>query len=102
MKRYIFAILLLGLTGCMSGTPEGGFDGASVECSGDCSSVNFSMPNDNDLKLETDHHIIHIMADPNSQYAYHVWTGDKTYEDDPDIIVEQGTAYVITNETTNE
>ena len=94
MKRCVFAILLLGLTGCMSGAPEG----APVECAGECSSVNFSMPNDNDLKLETDHHIVHIAANPDTEYAYYVWTGDKTYDDDPDIIIEPDAAYVITNE----
>ena len=94
MKRYLLAILLLGLTGCMSGTPES----VPVVCSGDCSDVNFSMPNGNDLELETDHHIIHIMAQPDSDYAYYVWTGDKTYDDDPDIKIENGDAYVLTNE----
>lgn len=98
MKRYVFAILLLGLTGCMSGAPES----APVECAGECSSVNFSMPNDNDLKLETDHHIVHITANPDTEYAYYVWTGEKTYADDPDIMIERGDAYVITNESTKE
>ena len=55
MRKTILAILLLGLTGCMSGAPEN----APVECAGECSSVNFSTPNGNDLKLETDHHIVH-------------------------------------------
>ncbi len=98
MKRYVFAILLLGLTGCMSGTPEN----APVECAGECSSVNFSTPNGNDLKLETDHHIVHITANPDTEYAYYVWTGDKTYDDDPDIVIEQGAAYIISNEPTKE
>lgn len=98
MKRCVFAILLLGLTGCMSGAPKGGFDGVSAECAGDCSAVNFSMPNDNDLKLETDRHVIHVTSNPNTQYMYYVWTGDKTYDDDPDIIIEPDAAYVITNE----
>ncbi|MBR4859799.1 MAG: hypothetical protein IKV10_00695 [Alphaproteobacteria bacterium] len=96
MKKYLFAILLLGLTGCMSGMPEN--IEVPVVCAGDCSDVNFSTPNGNDLKLETEHHVIHIMAQPDSNYAYYVWTGDKTYDDDPDIKIENGDAYVLTNE----
>ena len=94
MKRYLFAILLLGLTGCMSGSPES----VPVVCAGDCSEVNISMPNGNDLTLETDRHIIHISGLPDSDYAYYVWTGDKTYSDDPDVKVESGDVYVIDNE----
>lgn len=93
MKRYIFAILLLGLAGCMSGAPEI----PSVECAGDCSGVEFSMPNGNDLKLETDRHVVHVTADPDTDYAYYVWTGDKSYSDDPDIIIENGDAYILTD-----
>lgn len=98
MKGYIFAILLLGLTGCMSGAPENEYVDAPVECAGDCSGVAFSMPNGNDLKLETAHHVVHVTAQPGTPYAYYVWTGDKTYDDDPDIVVENGDAYVLTNE----
>ncbi|MBQ8473334.1 MAG: hypothetical protein IJ500_00535 [Alphaproteobacteria bacterium] len=98
MRKTILAILLLGLTGCMSGTPNGEYVDAPVECAGDCSGVNFSMPNGNDLKLETDRHVVHVTADPNTNYAYYVWTGDKSYDDDPDIMVENGEAYVLTVE----
>lgn len=98
MTRFIYAILLLGLTGCMSGAPTGEYSDAPVECSGDCSGVAFSMPNGNDLKLETSHHVVHVTANPDTPYAYYVWTGDKSYSDDPDIIVENGDAYVLTNE----
>ena len=56
------------------------------------------MPNGNDLKLETDRHVVHVTADPNTNYAYYVWTGDKSYDDDPDIMVENGEAYVLTIE----
>ena len=94
MKRYFLAILLLGLTGCMSGSPES----VPVVCAGDCSDVNISMPNGNDLKLETDHHIIHISGLPESDYAYYVWTGDKTYSDAPDVKIESDDVYVIDNE----
>ena len=96
MKRYTLAFLLLGLTGCVSDAPNGA--DVPVLCTGDCSGVSFSMPNGNDLKLETSHHIIHIMAQPDSDYAYYVWTGDKTYDDAPDITVESGDAYVLTSE----
>ena len=98
MKRYIFAFLLLGLTGCMSGAPDMEYVDAPVECVGDCSGVGFSMPNGNDLRLETDHHIVRITAAPNTEYAYYVWTGDKTYDEQPDIVIEGGDAYVLTQE----
>ena len=98
MKRSIVAILLLGLTGCMSGTPDQEYMDASIECAGDCSAVNFSMPNKNDLKLETDRHIVHVTSVPDTGYAYYVWTGEKSYSDDPDIVIENGTAYVLTQE----
>ena len=82
----------------MSGAPNDGYVDAPVECAGNCSGVTFSMPNENDLKLETAHHVVHVTADPNTQYAYYVWTGDKTYDDDPDIVVENGDAFILTNE----
>ena len=99
MKRYMLAILLLGLTGCVSGVPETelGQD-TVVTCNGNCSGVGFSMPNGNDLKLETAHHVVHVTANPDTPYAYYVWTGDKSYSDDPDIVGENGDAYVLTSE----
>lgn len=98
MKRIFYAFCVLGLTGCISGAPENEYDNNPVLCDGNCSGVEFSMPNGNDLKLETAHHVVHVTAEPNTQYAYYVWTGDKTYDEDPDIIVENGDAYVLTNE----
>lgn len=97
MKRYTFAILLLGLMGCVSHEPIE-YDDVAVPCAGDCSDVLFDMPNGNDLVLETAHHIIKVVAEPNTDYAYYVWTGNKTYNDDPDIKIEQGDAYVLSEE----
>ncbi len=71
-----------------------------VDCI-DCGGVNmvqYSMPNGNDLKLETAHHVIQIDAQPGKQYDYYVWTGEKTYADDPDIIVQEGNAAVLIEE----
>ncbi len=98
MKRYIFAILLLGLTGCTSGAPEIEYVDNNVPCSGNCSAVGFSAPNGNDLRLETSHHIVHVTAQPDVPYAYYVWTGDKSYADEPDIVIKNGDTYVLTSE----
>lgn len=88
MKRYIFAILLLGLAGCMSGASDQELVRKSVECAGECSAVEYSSPDGKDLQLETDRHVIRITGEPDTQYAYYVWTGNKTYGDEPDIIIE--------------
>lgn len=57
--------------------------------------LKYSMPAGNDLVLETPRHIIHIDAQPGVSYGYYVWTGDKKYSDDPDLVVEDGTAYIL-------
>ncbi len=53
------------------------------------------MPNGNDLVLETKKRVLHIEAQPNKKYDYYVWTGDKSYEQDPDLIVQDGVAAVL-------
>jgi len=71
-----------------------------ADCVG-CGGVNrveYSMPNGNDLKLETAHHVIKVDAQPGKQYDYYVWTGNKTYDDAPDIIVQDGSAAVLVEE----
>lgn len=99
MKRIILAILLLGVAGCTSGAyhDDGIYVESEPQCVGDCS-VAYATPNGNDLKLETAHHVIHMQSAPNKQYAYYVWSGDKEYTDDPDIIVENGEAMVLVAE----
>lgn len=64
----------------------------------DVQMVQYSMPNGNDLKLETAHHVIEIDAQPGKQYDYYVWTGEKTYADDPDLVVQEGQASVLVEE----
>ena len=68
-----------------------------IHCDG-VNMVEYSMPNGNDLKLETAHHVIEIEAQPNKAYNYYVWTGDKSYDEDPDLIVEDGVASVLVEE----
>lgn len=99
MKQITLAILLLGVAGCTSGAyhDDGMYVEPEPQCVGDCS-VAYSTPNGNDLKLETAHHVIHVQSAPNKQYAYYVWSGDKDYTDDPDIIVENGEAMVLVAE----
>ncbi len=60
--------------------------------------IRYSMPNGNDLVLETAHHVIQIDAQPDVQYGYYVWAGDKSTSDDPDLIVEDGNAMVLVEE----
>lgn len=60
--------------------------------------VKYSMPRGNDLVLETSRHVIQIDAQPGVKYDYYVWTGDKSYADDPDLIVQEGVAAVLVEE----
>ncbi len=57
--------------------------------------VKYSVPRDGDLTLETRHHVIQIQGQPDTNYSYYVWTGDKTYNDDPDLIVDDGNVMVL-------
>lgn len=104
MKKNILFLLLamVAVAGCRSGNAP--VDNAnaidSIECvdCGDVNIVQYSMPNGNDLKLETAHHVIQIDGVPGKQYDYYVWTGEKSYADDPDIIVNDGVAAVLVEE----
>ena len=101
MKKNILFLLLavVAVAGCRSGNAP--VDNAnaidSIECvdCGDVNIVQYSMPNGNDLKLETAHHVIQIDAPPGKQYNYYVWTGEKTYADEPDLVVSDGVASVL-------
>ena len=101
MKRNILFLLIaaLAFAGCRSGNAPVD-DAEFVDCinCGDVNMVEYSMPNGNDLKLETAHHVIRVDAQPGRSYNYYVWTGDKTYADDPDIVIEEGTAAVLITE----
>ncbi len=111
MKKNIFGLFILAgvLAACQNGGQE------MVDCS-NCTQCNesaqiapcanciaggrvqYSMPNGNDLVLETSKRVLHIEAQPNKKYDYYVWTGDKSYEEDPDLIVQEGVAAVLVTE----
>ena len=101
MKRNILFLLIaaVAFAGCRSG--DAPVDNVEyVDCV-DCGTVNmveYSMPHGNDLKLETAHHVIKIDAQPGKVYDYYVWTGNKTYGDEPDIVVQEGNAAVLVEE----
>ena len=109
MKRNILFLLIaaLAFAGCQSNdVPVDNVEyvddtiDSVVTCT-DCDGVQvvpYSMPNGNDLKLETAHHVVQIDGKPGKQYDYYVWTGEKTYNDDPDIIIQDGTAAVLVEE----
>jgi len=59
------------------------------------SQVKYSVPRDGDLTLETRHHVIQIQGNPDTAYEYRVWAGNKTYGDDPDLIVDDGNVMVL-------
>ena len=97
MKRNILFLLVaaLAVAGCWSkNAPVEVVD--DVDCI-NCDTANmvqYSMPNGNDLKLETAHHVIEIEAQPGKQYDYYIWIGERSYTDDPDLIIEEGIASV--------
>jgi len=98
MKRNILFLLVaaFAVAGCRS-------DDAPVEYADciNCDGVNmveYSMPNGNDLKLETAHHVIEVQAQSGKAYNYYVWTGDKSYDESPDLIIEDGVASVLVEE----
>lgn len=63
------------------------------------SEIKYSVPRDGDLTLETRHHVIQIQGAPNTAYEYRVWAGAKGYNNDPDLIVDDGNIMVLqTNE----
>ena len=98
MKRNILFLFVATITiaGCGANNAPVETD-EFVDCinCGNVNMVEYSMPNGNDLKLETDHHIVQIDGKPGKKYDYYVWVGDKTYADDPDIVVQDGNAAVL-------
>ncbi len=88
------------LAGCQTATePVGDEYTDDAVCVGqECEIVRYSMPNGNDLVLETSKHIIQIEAQPNVKYGYYVWAGDKEMTEDPDLVVEDGNAMILVEE----
>lgn len=101
MKRNILFLMIatLAFAGCRSNdAPVNNIEyDDCINCAG-VQMVKYSMPNGNDLKLETDHHVIEIEAVPGKSYDYYVWTGEKTYDDDPDLVIQDGNASVLVAE----
>ena len=86
------------LAGCQSSSDEVIIEqpNSITDCVGaNCAVVRYSAPNGNDLVLETNKHIIEIQAQSGTPYSYYVWAGNKTTADDPDLILEDGTAMVL-------
>lgn len=60
--------------------------------------IKYSTPNGNDLVLETPEYVIQIEGAPNKKYDYYVWTGKRDYAEDPDLIIQDGTAAILVAE----
>jgi S-adenosylhomocysteine hydrolase len=101
MKRIILLPIVMGamlnLAACQMASEQVVVEQENAaECIGaDCSIIRYATPNGNDLMLETENHVIQITATPGTPYTYYVWAGNKTTSDEPDIIVDQGTAMVL-------
>lgn len=92
-------VMVLALAGCQTASDEYAME--YVEPTAVCAGgvVEYSMPNGNDLLLETKSHVVHIEATPNKSYEYRVWTGDKPTSADPDLIVNpDGSSLVLVSE----
>lgn len=94
MKRLNIFLMVALLAGCQT-APNADID----ECVGECEqTIKYSMPNGNDLMIETSSHVIQIEALPDVKYDYYVWVGDKETTEDPDIIIQDGNAMVLVEE----
>ncbi|MBQ1997801.1 MAG: hypothetical protein II238_05130 [Alphaproteobacteria bacterium] len=91
-------MFVASLAACQSATQVEEYNDETTCVGENCAIINYSMPNGNDLVLETAHHKIEIAAQPNVKYGYYVWAGDKDTSDDPDLVVEDGTAMVLIEE----
>ena len=91
---------MFGLAACQTPSNDEIIEPETVsECVGaNCAIVRYSAPNGNDLVLETDKHIIEVTAQPGVKYSYYVWAGEKDMTEDPDLIVQDGQAMVLTTE----
>lgn len=108
MKRIILLPIVMGamlnLAACQMASEQVVVEQESAtECIGaDCSIIRYATPNGNDLMLETANHVIQITANPGTPYTYYVWAGNKTTNDDPDMIVDQGEVMVLSTEQNDE
>lgn len=103
MKHIIFALMgvMVILAGCRSSSNEVIVEqeNSADVCAGpNCAIMRYASPNGNDLVVETAKHIIQIQAPADVPYTYQVWAGDKSVTDDPDLIVQDGTAMVLVEE----
>ncbi len=90
-------VVMLALAGCRTASNDVEYVEPTAVCAGGV--VEYSMPNGNDLLLETKSHVVHIEATPNKSYEYRVWTGDKPTSADPDLIVNpDGSSLVLVSE----
>lgn len=90
-------VMVLALAGCRTASNDVEYVEPTAVCAGGV--VEYSMPNGNDLLLETKSHVVHVTAQPNKQYEYRVWTGDKPTTDNPDLIVNpDGSSMVLVSE----
>jgi hypothetical protein len=91
MKKIFLLLLVVLLAACHGTTADVNDASVNPECIGDnCEIVRYSTPNGNDLVLETAQHVIQIEAKPDVKYMYYVWGGDKTTDDEPDLIIKNG------------
>ena len=93
-------VLMLALAGCRSASDEiYNESDMSGECVGaECSVIRYASPNGNDLVLETKNHVVEIKAQSNTPYSYYVWTDGRDTSTDPDLIISDGNAMVLTQE----
>ena len=98
MKKLILFLFVASLAACQSATQVEEYNDETTCVGENCAIINYSMPNGNDLVLETAHHKIEIAAQPHVKYGYYVWAGDKDTSDEPDLVVEDGTAMVLVEE----
>lgn len=43
---------------------------------------------DKDLVVKTDHHVVVVSGNSDTDYRYYVWAGDKDYSDEPDFVID--------------
>ena len=105
MSKKLLPIMgmMLALAGCQTASDEVITETDMVQISdgcitGDCSVIRYDTPNGNDLVLETAHHIIEIQSQSNIPYSYRVWSGGKSMESDPDMIIQDGETMILVEE----
>lgn len=101
MRRIFILPIIMGamlaLAGCQTASEQVVVEQErATDCiDSSCSIIRYAMPNGNDLMLETAKHVINITAQPGTPYTYYVWAGNKTMHDDPDMVVENGETFIL-------